>query len=59
MAVPGRKVAVVGMGGAFPTCTGLDDFTEKLFAGKSMIREWPLALKYGKQMRSSVCGYIT
>ncbi|RCH53651.1 beta-ketoacyl synthase [Mucilaginibacter hurinus] len=59
MAVPGRKVAVVGMGGAFPTCTGLEDFTNKLFTGQSMIREWPLAVKYGKQMRSTMCGYIT
>ncbi|RYY34227.1 MAG: beta-ketoacyl-[acyl-carrier-protein] synthase family protein [Sphingobacteriaceae bacterium] len=55
----GRKVAVVGMGGAFPTCNGVADFGEKLFAGKSMIRSWDKALSYGKQIRSTVAGFIT
>jgi 3-oxoacyl-[acyl-carrier-protein] synthase-1 len=59
MSVTGRKVAVVGMGGAFPTCTDLDDFDKKLFGGKSMIREWPKAVAYDKQIRSIVAGYIT
>jgi 3-oxoacyl-[acyl-carrier-protein] synthase-1 len=59
MPVPGRKVAVVGMGGAFPTCTGLDDFSSKLFAGESMIREWDRAVSYGKQIRATTAGYIT
>ncbi|GAA4311358.1 beta-ketoacyl-ACP synthase I [Mucilaginibacter gynuensis] len=59
MQVTGRKVAVVGMGGAFPTCTGLDDFSEKLFANKSLIRQWDKVAQYGKQIRSTVSGYIT
>lgn len=59
MIAAGRKVAVVGMGGAFPTCKDLDDFDKKLFAGESMIREWPKALQYPKQIRSTVAGYIT
>jgi 3-oxoacyl-[acyl-carrier-protein] synthase-1 len=59
MSVTGRKVAVVGMGGAFPTCTDLDDFDKKLFGGESMIREWPKAVAYDKQIRSIVAGYIT
>lgn len=59
MVVTGRKVAVVGMGGAFPTCVDLDDFDKKLFAGESLIREWPKALQYPKQIRSTVAGYIT
>jgi 3-oxoacyl-[acyl-carrier-protein] synthase-1 len=59
MSVTGRKVAVVGMGGAFPTCTDLDDFDKKIFAGESLIREWPKAVSYNKQIRSTVAGYIT
>ncbi|MDO3641034.1 MAG: beta-ketoacyl-[acyl-carrier-protein] synthase family protein [Mucilaginibacter sp.] len=59
MIAAGRKVAVVGMGGAFPTCKDLNDFDRKLFAGESMIREWPKALQYPKQIRSTVAGYIT
>lgn len=59
MIAAGRKVAVVGMGGAFPTCKDVDDFDKKLFAGESMIREWPKALQYPKQIRSTVAGYIT
>jgi 3-oxoacyl-[acyl-carrier-protein] synthase I len=55
----GRKVAVVGMGGAFPTCTGLDDFRDKIFANQSLIREWPEVLKYDKKIRSTVAGFIT
>jgi len=59
MQVAGRKVAVVGMGGAFPTCAGLDDFSEKLFLNQSLIRQWDKAAAYGKQVRSVVSGYIT
>jgi 3-oxoacyl-[acyl-carrier-protein] synthase-1 len=59
MQVSGRKVAVVGMGGAFPDCTDILDFSEKLFAGKSLIREWDKALAHGKNIRSVVSGFIT
>ncbi|PJJ80053.1 beta-ketoacyl-[acyl-carrier-protein] synthase family protein [Mucilaginibacter auburnensis] len=59
MPVQGRKVAVVGMSAAVPTCKGLDDFSNKLFAGESMIRLWDKAAAYGKQVRSNVAGYIT
>jgi len=55
----GRKVAVVGMGGAFPTCKNVDEFGEKLFSNQSLIREWPKALEHKKQIRSTVSGYIT
>jgi len=44
-----RKVAVVGMGGVFPTCKNLDEFSEKLFTDQSLIREWDLALAHGKK----------
>jgi len=54
-----RKVAVVGMGGAFPNCANLDDFNTKLFSNKSLIRQWDEAGKYGKNIRSKVCGFIT
>jgi len=59
MQVIGRKVAVVGMGGAFPTCKNLDEFDSKLFSNQSLIREWDLALQYNKQIRSTVSGFIT
>lgn len=59
MQLPGRKVAVVGMGGVFPTCSDLDDFNKKMFSDKSLIREWNQALAYGKQIRSTVSGFIT
>jgi 3-oxoacyl-[acyl-carrier-protein] synthase-1 len=59
MAMTGRKVAVVGMGGAFPDCADLSVFKQKLFSGESLIREWPEAVAYGKQVRSNVSGYIT
>ena len=59
MQVAGRKVAVVGMGGAFPSCANLDDFNSKLFSDQSLIREWDQAIKYKKQIRSVVSGYIT
>src|ERR1700761_6767690 len=59
MSLAGRRVAVVGMGGAFPTCTDLNDFNNKLFSSQSLIRHWPKAMAYEKQIRSNVCGYIT
>jgi 3-oxoacyl-[acyl-carrier-protein] synthase I len=55
----GRKVAVVGMGGAFPTCSNLDDFSNKMFSNQSLVRTWDEAVKYDKQLRSKVSGYIT
>jgi 3-oxoacyl-[acyl-carrier-protein] synthase-1 len=59
MQVPGRKVAVVGMAGAFPTCKNLDEFNHKLFTDQSLVREWDTAVHYNKQIRSTVSGYIT
>jgi 3-oxoacyl-[acyl-carrier-protein] synthase I len=55
----GRKVAVVGMGGAFPACKDINDFSTKLFSNQSLIRSWDQALAYGKNIRSSVSGFIT
>lgn len=54
-----RKVAVVGMGGIFPACGSLAEFEQKLFSNQSLIREWDVAKEFGKQLRSSVCGYVT
>lgn len=59
MQIPGRKVAVVGMGGVFPNTTDIADFEYKLFSNQSLIREWDKAVAYGKQIRSTVSGYIT
>jgi 3-oxoacyl-[acyl-carrier-protein] synthase-1 len=59
MQIPGRKVAVVGMGGVFPTCSDINDFENKLFSNQSLIREWDKAVAFGKQIRSTVAGYIT
>lgn len=59
MELGGRKVAVVGMGGAFPTCSSLTDFSDKLFANQSLIREWDTAVARSKQVRSIVSGFIT
>jgi 3-oxoacyl-(acyl-carrier-protein) synthase len=59
MQAGGRKVAVVGMGGAFPTCKNVDEFGEKLFSNQSLVREWPKAMEHKKQIRSTVSGYIT
>lgn len=52
-------MAVVGMGGAFPACTDINNFREKLFSNQSLIRQWDRPLAYGKQVRSVVSGYIT
>lgn len=59
MELRGRKVAVVGMGGAFPTCSDLDNFADKLFSNKSLVREWDKATSYGKNIRSNVSGFIS
>ena len=59
MELKGRNVAVVGMGGAFPTCSDLNDFSDKLFSNKSLIREWDTATAHGKNIRSTVSGFIT
>jgi len=56
--ITGRKVAIVGMGGAFPDCADLSDFDKKIFSGKSLIREFPKAVAHSKQVRSMVAGYI-
>jgi len=54
-----RKVAVVGIGGIFPSCSSIDEFSSKMFADKSLIREWPEAILHGKKMRSTVSGYTS
>ena len=54
-----RKVAVVGIGGMFPACADLDEFRQKLMSGQSLVREWDEAVRHGKKMRSTVCGYIS
>jgi len=59
MQITGRKVAVVGMGGAFPNCSDLADFSEKLFSNQSLIRTWDKATEHGGKVRSSVSGFIT
>ena len=58
MQVQGRKVAVVGMGGAFPDCADINVFDQKIFSGQSLIREWPKAAERDKQIRSKVSGFI-
>ncbi len=55
----GRKVAIVGMSGTFPTVSSIEEFRTKLFKGESLIREWPDALAFGGAIRSTVSGYIT
>jgi len=59
MEIYGRKVAVVGMGGAFPTCKNLIEFNQKLFSNQSLIRTWDQAESFGERTRSKVSGYIT
>ena len=59
MQVAGRKVAIVGMGGAFPACKNLGEFNHKLFTNQSLVREWDMAVQYNKQIRSTVSGFIT
>lgn len=59
MTIEGRKVAIVGMGGAFPDCKDLSEFKRKLFNGDTLIRSWDEALSHGKNVRSTVSGFIT
>lgn len=59
MELGGRKVAVVGMGGVFPTCNGVSDFSDKIFSNQSLIRTWDKAAAYGKNIRSTVSGYVS
>lgn len=59
MEISGRKVAVVGMGGVFPDCANLAEFESKIFANKSLIRTWNKIQNFGKNVRSTVAGYIT
>ncbi|RZL14296.1 MAG: beta-ketoacyl synthase, partial [Pedobacter sp.] len=59
MEIAGRKVAVVGMAGVFPTCSGIEEFSEKLFANKSLIREWDKITAHGKNIRTKVAGFVT
>lgn len=47
------------MGGAFPACKDISEFSSKLFANKSLIRTWDDTLAYEKQVRSTVAGFIT
>ncbi|MEO0341117.1 MAG: beta-ketoacyl synthase N-terminal-like domain-containing protein [Bacteroidota bacterium] len=54
-----RKVAIVGMGGVFPDCEGLEEFASKLFSNQSLVRIWPEAELYGRQVRSIVSGYVS
>lgn len=54
-----RKVAVVGIGGIFPTCRDISEFGEKMSGGQSLIREWDEAISHGKKMRSTVSGYVS
>jgi 3-oxoacyl-(acyl-carrier-protein) synthase len=54
-----RKVAVVGIGGMYPTCRDTVEFCARLFSGQSLIREWDEAVRQGKKMRSTVAGYIS
>lgn len=59
MHIQGRKVAVVGMGGVFPNSSNLADFDQKLFSNQSLIRYWDKTAEFGKQIRSTVSGFIT
>lgn len=54
-----RKVAVVGIGGIFPTCNNIQDFSDKIFSNQSLIRQWNDAVAHGKKMRSTISGYVS
>lgn len=54
-----RKVAIVGIGGVFPTCSSLEEFEEKLFNNQSLIREWNEPIECGNLIRSKASGYIS
>ncbi len=53
-----RSVAIVGVGSVTPTCSSTAEFAEKVFSNQSLVREWPEAKRYEKQLRSKVAGYI-
>ncbi|MBI1223492.1 MAG: beta-ketoacyl synthase [Bacteroidetes bacterium] len=54
-----RQVAVVGMGGIFPACQSVEEFSGKIFTNQSLVRRWDEAVVLGKQVRSNVSGFIT
>ncbi len=54
-----RKVAIVGMGGVFPTCNSIDEFKSKMFNNESLIRNWDASEQFGKKIRSKASGFIT
>ena len=54
-----NNVAIVGMDGVFPHCKDLQEFEEKLFNNKSLIREWDIVTSHEKKIRTKVSGYAT
>ena len=54
-----RRVAVVGLGGVFPTCSSLNEFEKKIFSNQSLIREWPSLKAFENRIRSNISGFIT
>ena len=44
-----NNVAIVGMDGVFPHCKDLQEFEEKLFNNKSLIREWDIVASHEKK----------
>ncbi len=52
-------VAIVAMDGQFPNCENFEEFEEKIFSNKSLIREWTDLDQYENRFRSRVSGYIT
>ena len=54
-----RKVAIVGIGGVFPACSDIGEFSRKMFSGQSLVREWDEATSHGKKVRSTVSGYVS
>ena len=54
-----NKVAIVGMDGVFPFCKDIQEFEEKIFNNKSLIRNWDILDSYDKKIRTKVAGYAT
>ncbi|MUH35899.1 beta-ketoacyl synthase [Zobellia amurskyensis] len=54
-----NKVAIVGMDGVFPHCKDIQEFEEKIFSNRSLIRNWDLVASYDKKIRTKVAGYAT
>lgn len=54
-----NKVAIVGMDGVFPNCKDLNEFEDKIFNNRSLIREWDVIASYEKRIRTKVAGFIT